>query len=90
MKIFSANVFLPAIKVVTAFIVTLLSFRTKTRISHVAAGKTEQDRAEKESVLILFVSHQLHILIVWILGAQNLAQAFKKDLSNIHSLMTGH
>lgn len=80
MKIFSANVFLPAIKVGTAFTVTLLSFRTKTRINYVAAGKTDQDGAEKKSVLILFASHQLHILIVWILGAQNLAQNFKKGL----------
>lgn len=74
MKIFSA-VFLPAIKVGTAFTVTLLSFRTKTRINYVAAGKTDHDRPEKKSVLIL-----LHILMVWILGAQNLAQNFKKGL----------
>lgn len=80
----SANVFLTAIKVGTAFTVTLLSFRTRTRISHVAAGKTEQDRAEKESLLIMFASHQLHIFIVWILGAQNLAQDFKKGLE-LHS-----
>lgn len=79
MKIFSANIFLPAIKVGAAFTVILL-LRTKTRISYVADGKTEQDRAEKESVLILFASHQLHILIEWILGAQNLAQDFKKRL----------
>lgn len=87
MKIFSANVFLPAIKVGTAFAVTLLPFRTRTRISCVAAGKTEQDRAEKESiksVLKLFASHQLHILLVRILGAQNLAQDFKKGLE-LHS-----
>lgn len=79
MKIFSANIFLPAIKVGAAFTVILL-LRTKTRISYVADGKTEQDRAEKESVLILFASHQLHILIEWILGAQNLAQDLKKRL----------
>lgn len=79
MKIFSANIFLPAIKVGAAFTVILL-LRTKTRISYVADGKTEQDRGEKESVLILFASHQLHILIEWILGAQNLAQDFKKRL----------
>lgn len=79
MKIFSANIFLPAIKVGAAFTVILL-LRTKTRISYVADGKIEQDRAEKESVLILFASHQLHILIEWILGAQNLAQDFKKRL----------
>lgn len=80
MKIFSANIFLPAIKVGTAFTDTLSSFCTKTRINYVAAGKTGQDRAEKKSVLILFASHQLHILTIWILGAQNLAQDFKKRL----------
>jgi len=39
-----------------AFTNSLLSFRSRTGISYVAVGKTEQDRAEKDSVLILFTS----------------------------------
>lgn len=56
MKIFSADVFLTAIKVNITFSNSLLSFQSRTRISYVAAGKTKQDRAEKDSVLILFTS----------------------------------
>lgn len=56
MKIFSANVVLTAIKVSIAFTNSLLSFRSRTRISYVAAGKVEEDRAKKDSLLILFTS----------------------------------
>lgn len=56
MKIFSANVVLTVIKVSIAFTNSLLSFRSRTRISYVSAGKAEQDRAEKDSLLILFTS----------------------------------
>lgn len=55
MKISSANVFLTAVKVRIAFTNSLLSFRSRTRIN-VAAGKMEQDRVEKDSVLISFTS----------------------------------
>lgn len=61
MKIFSANVFLTATKVSIAFTNSLLAFRPGTRISYVAAGKTEHDRAEKDSVLILFTSSITYI-----------------------------
>lgn len=81
MKIFSANVVLTVIKVSIAFTNSLLSFRSRTRISYVSAGKAEQDRAEKDSLLMLIVQ-------IW--RAQNLAQDFKKDLDYAHGLMIGH
>lgn len=51
---FSAEVFLIAIKFSIASAKSLLSFTSRTGMSYVAAGTTKHDRAEKDSIPIPF------------------------------------